>query len=64
MNIFHSGWLSVGNVRYGYTSRDKFLLKGNLAEKMSGLVLTETDGTLWVVFDREQFSTNECAQKD
>lgn len=28
MNIFHSGWLSVGNVRRGYTSRDRFFSQG------------------------------------
>lgn len=30
---------------------------------MSGLVLTETDRTLWVMFDQEQFSLNSVHRK-
>lgn len=40
-----------------------FFSRATWWKKMSGLVLTETDRTLWVMFDQEQFSPNSVHRK-
>lgn len=46
-----------------HKQRQIFFSRATWWKKMSGLVLTETDRTLWVMFDQEQFSLNSVHRK-
>lgn len=46
-----------------YKQRQILFLKGTLAEKLSGLVLTESNRTLWVMFGQGHISLNSLHRK-
>lgn len=54
--------LSAGNVKHEFTSIFPFVGKPGWV-KMSGLVLTETDRALWVMFGQEPISLESVCKK-